>query len=409
MTDEYRVRTENLQVGYHRKAVVEGVDLQALKGKMICLLGPNGAGKSTILRTLSGMLSPVRGCVYLDGENVEQMNKGSLARKMAVVLTERLSPGLMTAYEIAAMGRHPYTGFFGKLKDKDKEIVWDSLKKVNADNLADRYYEELSDGEKQKVMIARALAQQPELIVLDEPTSHLDIRHRIEVVNILGKLCRTQGLTVILSLHDIDLAMKGCEIVLMVKDGKILAQGHPEEIVHQGLVQELYGISHAKYDDLLGSLELCTAGTPRIFLVGGGGSGIPLYRAFARAGYGICCGVLHENDVDAHVAAAIAEKTVLEQAFCPISGKREKEARNLLDRMELVVDTGFPVGMENRANINLLRFGAVQGKTVLSMRGSGQMEEIYGEWAKRVISYPTAGRILEEAERILGRPREVEA
>ena len=190
MMEKDRIYTENLQVGYDHRVVVDGVEVQAVKGKMICLLGPNGAGKSTILRTLSGMLAPVRGTVYLDGEKVTQMEKSTLARKMAVVLTERLSPGMMTAFEIAAMGRHPYTGFFGKLKEEDKAIVMESLRSVNAENLAFRYYEELSDGEKQKVMIARALAQQPELIVLDEPTSHLDIRHRIEVVNILGKLCR---------------------------------------------------------------------------------------------------------------------------------------------------------------------------------------------------------------------------
>lgn len=401
MNEGYRIRTEELQVGYQKSVVVDGVDLQAMKGHMICLLGPNGAGKSTILRTLSGMLSPVGGAVYLDGENVGQMSKGRLARKMAVVLTERLSPGLLTAFEIVSMGRHPYTGFFGKLKEEDKEIIWEALKSVNAEKLAHRYYEELSDGEKQKVMIARALAQQPELIVLDEPTSHLDIRHRIEVVNILGKLCREQQLTVILSLHDIDLALKGCEIVLMVKDGKIVAKGNPEQIVHQGVVQELYGISNAKYDDLMGSLELCGNEEPQIFLVGGAGSGILLYRAFVRAGYGICCGVLHENDIDAHVARAIAQKTILERAFTGITEEKKKEAEQLLKQLPVVVDTGFPLGEGNRGNAWLLKRAAKSGKLVLALRKQEEAESVYGDWKERVLYCETAGQLMEQARKAL--------
>lgn len=403
MIQDYRIRTENLQVGYHHTVVVDGVDLQALKGRMICLLGPNGAGKSTILRTISGMLSPVRGSVYLDGENVQQMQKGNLARKMAVVLTEKLSPGLLTAFDIAAMGRHPYTGFFGKLKEQDRQIVWKALEQVNARELADRYYDELSDGEKQKVMIARALAQQPELIVLDEPTSHLDIRHRIEVVNILGRLCREEGMTVILSLHDIDLALKGCEVILMVKDGKILAQGNPEEIVHQGVVQELYGISHARYDDLMGSLELCGSGDPEVFLVGGAGSGIPLYRAFARAGYGICCGVLQENDIEMHVAQAIAEEVIHGPAFTAVSRAKEQEAECLMQKMKLVADSGFPIGEENRENIRLLCSAAKQGKPVLSLRDPRKAEEIYGSHKNRVQFCDTVSEMVSRAREILER------
>ena len=402
MMEKDRIYTENLQVGYDHRVVVDGVEVQAVKGKMICLLGPNGAGKSTILRTLSGMLAPVRGTVYLDGEKVTQMEKSTLARKMAVVLTERLSPGMMTAFEIAAMGRHPYTGFFGKLKEEDKAIVMESLRSVNAENLAFRYYEELSDGEKQKVMIARALAQQPELIVLDEPTSHLDIRHRIEVVNILGKLCREKGLTVILSLHDIDLALKGCELVLMVKDGQVIEKGRPEEIVRQGVVQHLYGIHNAYYDDLLGSLELTGPEKPKVFLTGGAGTGILLYRSFCRAGYGIACGVLAENDVDAHVARALSKTNVFSEAFVPVSREKEQEAETLMKKMELVVDTGFPLREENAENGRLLFEAVCSGKQVLSLRQKEEAGAVYQEHRDRVLFFETAEELMKKAESLLG-------
>ena len=402
MREKDRIYTENLQVGYDHRVVVDGVEVQAVKGKMICLLGPNGAGKSTILRTLSGMLAPVQGAVYLDGEKVTQMEKSTLARKMAVVLTERLSPGMMTAFEIAAMGRHPYTGFFGKLKEEDKAIVMESLRNVNAENLAFRYYEELSDGEKQKVMIARALAQQPELIVLDEPTSHLDIRHRIEVVNILGKLCREKGLTVILSLHDIDLALKGCELVLMVKDGQVIEKGRPEEIVRQGVVQHLYGIHNAYYDDLLGSLELTGPEKPEVFLTGGAGTGILLYRSFCRAGYGIACGVLAENDVDAHVARALSKTNVFSEAFVPVSREKEQEAEAIMKEMELVVDTGFPLREENAENGRLLCEAVRSGKLVLSLRPEKEAGALYHDYKNRVLFFETAEELMKKAESLLG-------
>ncbi len=167
------IRTKELNVGYGQRTVVANVQIEALKGSMICLLGPNGSGKSTILRTLSAMLAPVSGTVYLHGQNVLQIQKQNLARRMAVVLTQRANPGLLTAFDVVAMGRHPYTGFFGRLKQEDRRIIHEALTSVHAETLTDRYFNQLSDGEKQKVMIARALAQQPELIVLDEPTSHL--------------------------------------------------------------------------------------------------------------------------------------------------------------------------------------------------------------------------------------------
>jgi len=366
------MRTANLQVGYGKRCVVDDVDINALRGGMVCLLGPNGSGKSTILRTLSGMLNPVAGAVYVENTNVRAMPKSSLARRMAVVLTDKLQPGLMTAFEIAAMGRHPYTGFFGKLKGHDSEIVMDALQSVRAEHLAHRYYNELSDGEKQKIMIARALAQEPELIVLDEPTSHLDISHRVEVIEVLARLCREKKITIIMALHDIDLALKGCKTVMMVKNGKIIAQGSPEQIVHQGIIQELYDITSARYDDLLGSLEL-KSHSPKstLFVVGGAGSGIPVFRALRRAGYGMDSGVLHRSDVDTHVAQAMCNNIITESDFQAISDQSFKAACDLMQDHDVVVDTGFPVGIVNERNLELLRLALKMGKSVYSLRMDG--------------------------------------
>jgi iron complex transport system ATP-binding protein len=246
------LQTKELAVGYGSRTVVDGVNLDALKGQFICLLGPNGSGKSTILRCLAGLLSPLKGSVYLKGDVLYRLEPKDLSRIMAVVLTERLSPGLVTVFDIAAMGRYPYTNFFGHFSEEDKQKTLDALHLVNAHDLADRYFGELSDGEKQKVLLARALVQEPEVIVLDEPTTHLDVKHRVEVMEILRQLTKEKGITVILSLHEIDLALKSCETALLVKNGKILAYGPPEAILDEEMVADLYDIESAHFSLSLG-------------------------------------------------------------------------------------------------------------------------------------------------------------
>jgi iron complex transport system ATP-binding protein len=390
------LHTEKLSVGYDNKIVVDGVDVNALKGNMICLLGPNGSGKSTILRTLSGMLSPVKGTVYINESNIKKVVKSSLAKKMSVVLTERLQPGLITAYEVASMGRHPYTGFFGKLKEVDHEIVRNSLKSVNALHLSNRYYSELSDGEKQKVMIARALAQEPELIILDEPTSHLDIRHKVEVVEILNKLCREKGITVIMALHDIDLAIKGCQQVMMVKGGKVVAQGIPEEIVSENVIENLYDISNASYSDLIGNLELKGSENSDIFVIPGGGTGIPIFRGLRRLGYGMDCGILYRNDIDYHIARTITNEIILEKDFEIISDDIYEKAYKSMKSHDIIIDSGFPIGNMNKKNLNLIIQALKSNKTVYTMRKN---QELYGEYRDRSIYCNNISQLLLNLEK----------
>ena len=375
---------ENLDVGYEKKVVVEQVDVCGIKGQLICLLGPNGAGKTTILRTLAGLLAPVKGAVQINGDDIRDMKKADLAKKLAVVLTEQVSLGLLTVYEIASMGRYPHTNFMGKLTQEDKEIVDKSLRAVNAVHLQDRYYSELSDGEKQKIMIVRALVQQPELIVLDEPTSHLDIKHKIEVIRILHKLCMEKGITVIVSLHDIDLAIKGCQTILLIQNGKIAAQGTPEEIIKEGTIQKLYDIEGAQYNELLGSLEFTNSQNPEIFVTGGNGTGIGVYRAISRAGYGMYCGVLHENDIDFHVGKALNCNVIWEEAFNRINDINYKMAQKQIESVDYVIDTGFPVGNINRLNVELILNSVKIGKTVFALCEKDFMENRYGELAPKI-------------------------
>lgn len=379
------LKADHLNVGYHKKSVISNIDLNAVRGQVVCLLGPNGAGKSTILRTLSGLLAPISGTVEISGESLAKIKQKALSRKLSLVLTEQVSPAMTTVHALVAMGRTPYTDFIGRLSDEDHKVIDEALVTVGAGNLRERFFSELSDGEKQKVMIARALVQEPELMILDEPTSHLDIRHKIEVIRILQRLSNEKNITCILSLHDIDLAIKGCQTVVLVNDGKIVDFGTPEEIVKNGVIGQLYHIGGAEYNELTGSVELKGADRNDVFVVAGNGSGIPVYRALARNGYGITGGVLHENDRDYDAACRICSRTVSEQPFEAIGEERLKEAERLAMSAPITVDSGFSVGSGNRGNIALLKSLLLNQKKVYSLRSREESRKLFGESADRIV------------------------
>jgi len=371
------IRTENLNVGYDRKTVIANINIDALRGQTICLIGPNGAGKSTILRTLAGMLAPVQGSVYVKSQDIKDIKPKDRARYMAVVLTDKPKLDLTSAYEVVAMGRTPFTDFFGRLSEDDHRIIAESMQAVGAADLAERQFNSLSDGERQKVMIARALAQQPQLIILDEPTSHLDIRHKIEVVRILNQLSQERRLTVILALHDVDIAVKSCQNVLMVKDGEIVAQGRPEDIVLPGTIGSLYGISGAYYDSLLGSFELIYHNAPEVYIAAGAGSGVPFFRSLSRLGYGLATGILHQNDIDYSVAQAMQLTVFSELSFQPIQPDRVSQANAALKISNFAIDAGFPIGDFNRANIEMMRNHANQGRPLYVFRDAAETAALY--------------------------------
>lgn len=383
---ENTIATENLAVGYGKRKVIENIDIEGLKGQVICLLGPNGVGKSTILRTLSGLLNPMEGTVKIEENDIATMKSSDIAKNLSVVLTDSVSPRLITVKEIISMGRTPYTNFFGKMSDEDKKIIDDAINTVGVGHLADRFFGQLSDGEKQKVMIARALAQQPKLIILDEPTSHLDIKHKVEVVRILRDLVKERNITVILSLHDIDLAIKGCQTVLLIKNGEIIDQGMPEDIIKKGTISKLYDIHGAVYNELLGSVEIENRKNHTdVFVISGCGTGINVYRALSREGIGVSSGILHRNDIDFQVAEALCDKVVSEKPFEEISEGTVKKAKAEIDKVSAVIDTGFPLGSFNKENKELIDYAVVNKKNIYSLRNEEEIETIFGKSSDNII------------------------
>ncbi len=376
--------TENLSVGYGKKKIVENINIAAYKGQILCLLGPNGAGKTTILRTIAGLLPSVDGAVYIDSKNLFEIPQKQLAKKLSVVLTSKFSGELLTGFEVAAMGRYPHTDYLGRLTENDRQKIKEALLLVNAQNLSNRYFMELSDGEKQKILVARALVQEPEIIILDEPTTHLDIRHRLELLEILKVLSKTKHITIILSLHEIDIAVKSCDTIVLVKGGQIVANGSADEIINNEVIKDLYGFESANFNNLLGSIEISNRIEPSVFVIGGGGSGIPIYRLLARHGIGTAAGIIHENDVDCEIAKTIGIDVFTEKPFEDISDLSLNNARIMIDRVGMVIDSGVEIGSLNRKNGDLLNYAVESGKKVVSFRKDDDCRKQYRENADMV-------------------------
>ena len=234
---------------------VDGLSLSVRKGEVFGLLGPNGSGKSTILKTVIGQLPELSGAVYLDGETMRSRSRNDIARRMAILMTVRVEPELMTCRDVVSSGRYPYTGKLGVLREEDRKIVEQSLAQADALSFADSPFSAISDGQRQRILLARALCQQPQLIVLDEPTSYLDIRYKLELLSVLKRMVRENDLAVLLSLHELDLARRISDTIVCVAGDRIDRIGPPEEIFTSDYIAQLYHLERGKYDPCFSTLE----------------------------------------------------------------------------------------------------------------------------------------------------------
>jgi iron complex transport system ATP-binding protein len=291
MQSEAQLTAKNLAIGYQHKGeittIAAKIDCSLRGGEFVCLLGPNGAGKSTLIRTLAGMQAPLNGSLQLSGQSLESIAPRERAREVSVVLTETMPTGMMNAYSLVSLGRHPYSGWFGGLDRTDRKCIQWALAAVGALPLAQRQVAELSDGERQKVSIARALAQEAKLMLLDEPTAFLDLPRRVELMTILRNLAHKENLALLLSTHDLDLALRFADQLWLMTPGGKLVQGAPEALALDGQFAKVFASENLDWDAHSGSFRAHPIACLNIKLQGEGLKKIWTQRALERLGFGI--------------------------------------------------------------------------------------------------------------------------
>ncbi len=350
------LRTDQMSVGYRGRALLSQICLQVSRGQVVTLIGPNGSGKSTILKSIIRQLELIGGAVYLDGTDAKTLSARQAARRMSVVMTGRVRPELMTCWDVVAAGRYPYTGRLGILGQEDREKVEEALDMVGARELAGLDFDCLSDGQRQRILLARAICQEPELIVLDEPTSYLDIRYKLELLTILKRLVEKKQVAVLMSLHELDLALRISDFVVCVNGKEVERMGPPEEILTSDYVKKLYGITVGSYHAELGFPELEPArGKPEVFVIGGNGTGIPVYRRLWRQGIPFAAGILHQNDTECLVAEALAVQVITEKPFWPIQEETFCQAAAVLKECREVICCIEEFGPMNEGNRRLAK------------------------------------------------------
>ncbi|AFJ03037.1 ABC transporter-like protein [Methylophaga frappieri] len=276
--------THQLEVGYQRTRLIGPVDLAVQPGEFVCLIGANGSGKSTLIRTLAGMQVSVSGSVNLGDVAISQLSSQERAKRLAVVLTERVTPPLLRGEELVSFGRYPYIGWSGKLGEADHQIIADAMDKADASYLAQRLVSELSDGERQKLMIARALAQQPDVLILDEATAFLDLPRRIEIIQLLQDLAHQHQLAVLLSTHDLDLALRYADTFWLIDGQRQLHIGGPEDLAMSGTLSLTFESDGLQFDLENAELRVGSEGHFPVKLTGSGIHFVWAKKALLRAG-----------------------------------------------------------------------------------------------------------------------------
>lgn len=239
------LKADHLSIGFRRSGkrdlcLLENQDLEIYPGDVVCVLGPNGSGKSTLLRTLSGIQNALAGSVVIAGSSINSKQVRQTARLLSVVLTERIEVRNLTVYQLVSMGRYPYNNWVGRITKTDREIIERSLKQVRLEGFADRYLDELSDGEQQRCMIAKALTQDTPVIMLDEPTAHLDLPNRVAIMQLLQTLAKETGKCIIFSSHELDLALQTANILWLMRKGEPMRIGSPQQLVDAGAFESTF-------------------------------------------------------------------------------------------------------------------------------------------------------------------------
>jgi len=370
---------QHVSFAYRRDLVVRDVSLRVARGEMVGLLGPNGAGKSTVLRLASGILRPARGEISLGNADLRTLPRNEVARRVAVVPQEFTVQFAYTVRQIVELGRMPHMGAWGISRASDRVAIAEALAATETADLADRVFNELSGGERQRVLIALAVAQDAALFLLDEPTAHLDIKHQIEVLELMRRLNCERGITVIAALHDLNLAARYFPRLILFRT-TMLADGPHAQVLDAALLTQVYetpvqvcilrGEEHlsvlppgrVRRDD---QPAPAASAESAVHVLAGGGSGELLMRALADAGIAFTAGPLNAGDSDCALAGRLARLCIVEPPFAPVSAQGLLAARERMEAADAIVVCPMPLGPGNRDLLQAALDACRAGRTVI--------------------------------------------
>jgi len=356
------LEADTVTVGYNGQPVLHDVDLVVARGQFVGIVGPNGCGKSTLVRALSRVLRPISGQVLLDGVDVYEMGARELARRLAVVAQENPIAFDFPVRDIVLMGRSPHLSRFAVEGHRDYAVAREAMALTHTLSFADRPLASLSGGERQRCMIARALAQQPDVLVLDEPTAHLDINHQIEILDLARRLTSERGLATLVVLHDLNLASQYCDHLVLIAQGQVAAAGPPADVVTEARIRAAYGANvqvrlhpttGRPYVTLISRLPVGAPPTrqTRLHLICGAGTGARLMRHLRQLGFPVSVGAVNVADTDQLEAEALDLPRVEEAPFSPITQETHRLNCEMARESDVVVVTGIPYGRGNLLNL----------------------------------------------------------
>ncbi len=352
----------DISFGYEERLILERINLGLMRGSFISIVGPNGSGKSTLLRLMSAGLKPKNGVVLINGEKIENLKKKELAKKMSFVPQTIPSDVPFTAKEIVLMSRYPYLKRLNSESEVDFAIVEQAMKYTNTLSFSDRLMKTLSGGERQRVILAQAIAQEPEIMLLDEPVSNLDLLHQVEILNLLKRLCIERGITVIAILHDLNMATTYSDFALILSEKKIAAQGIPEDIFTTEKIKEVFDIdvtislspvTHKPYIYTHISKKVDINGF-RVHILCGGGSGSGIIKNLNNEGYEVSVGVLSAGDMDWQSSKELNLKMIEIIPFTNISREAYERNLKLCEEADLIILAPAYFGKANRLNAEII-------------------------------------------------------
>jgi iron complex transport system ATP-binding protein len=405
---------------YGSVQVLEGVDFSATQGELLGIIGPNGSGKTTLLRTIARILKPQTGTILLDGKQVMQMKDKEFSRQFAAVPQDTTIHFDFSALDVVLMGRNPHLGRLELESEKDIDIARRCMALTNCWHLAERPITELSGGERQLVIIARALTQEPKVLLLDEPTSHLDINYQIEIMELLKHLTVHEGLIIIAVIHDLNLAAQYCDRLVLLCDGKIVSIGSEYEVLTVEHIKTAFGADvivkrHAVTNQcyvspIPSSIKQQTEAARKnnadvtIHLICGGGAGASLMYLLTEHGYKVTAGVVNLLDTDCEVAQLLNIPVVTEAPFSPITEEAFNAHVTQIEKADVVVLCNIPVGFGNLKNIEAAEVALTQkGKKLVVVEADAIEKRDFtdGEATKRV------NAIKDKGAAVVTKPEEV--